>query len=407
MSVPLYLEARLVIVRQPDNDGQDGGGAPAGSPEQDVLREGLDYQPPIYLRMIRVGLLAVTLLLVFLVLFSVYWFVVAANLKGGLKTWVGDQMGAGIRAQYEGVEISGYPFFFRVILTKPQVSLSFVPASSDGEEWRWQASRIIAVMKPWDLNTVKLDLSGSHDVEITRGAVRDIYRAAARQSVIAVIIGNDGLPNISTVTVGDLEVWDKQRNEQVSARHVRLQGSRLFPQELTNETPTFDVSAAIQGFYLPKRFSLPLGHKIERFRIKLQVLGQLKRPIDRETLTAWRDDGGTIEISALEARYGSLQMVASGTMALDHQLQPLAAMSVKLQGYVTALDQLRAARVIGAREVAIAKLVLGALSRRELDGGPAAVRLPFNIRNGFLTAQGIKLFAIPPVVWPGKAAKVQ
>ena len=168
-----------------------------------------------------------------------------------------------------------------------------------------------------------------------------------------------------------------------------------------------DVSAAIQGFYLPKRFSLPLGHKIERFRIKLQVLGQLKRPIDRETLTAWRDDGGTIEISALEARYGSLQMVASGTMALDHQLQPLAAMSVKLQGYVTALDQLRAARVIGAREVAIAKLVLGALSRRELDGGPAAVRLPFNTRNGFLTAQGIKLFAIPPVVWPGKAAKVQ
>ncbi len=401
------MKARLVMARQPDTDGWDGGGAPAGSPEQYVLREVLDYQPPIYLRIIRIGLLAVASLIVCLVLFSVYWVVVAANLKGGLKSWVDDQMGVGIRAHYEGVEISGYPFVFRVILTKPQVSLSFIPASSGGEEWRWQASRLIAEMKPWDLNTVKLDVSGSHDVEITRGAVRDIYRAAARQAVIAVIIGDDGLPNISTVTMSGLEVWDKQRNDQVSARHVRLQGGRLFPQDLTNETPTFDVSATIQDFYLPRRLNLPLGHKIEYFRIKLQVLGQLKRPIDQETLAAWRDDGGVIEISALEARYGSLQMVASGTMALDYQLQPLAAMSVKLHGYVPALDQLRAARVIGLREVTIAKLVLGALSRRESDGGPATVRLPFNIRDGVLTAQGLKLLAIPPVIWPGKAAKVQ
>ena len=395
------------MARRPDIDGRDGGGADAGSFEQDVVREVLDYQPSTYPRVISIGLFAVAVLIGSVVVFSVYWIVVASKLKGDLQYWVDNQMGAGIRANYEGVEISGYPFLFQGILTKPQVSLSFTPASSHGKEWRWQASRIIAEIKPWNLNELKLDVSGSHDVEIIRGAARKIYRAAARQFVIAVIIDDNGLPNISSMTVGGLEVWNKHRTEWVNARHVRLQAGRLFLSELTNETPTFDISATIKSFQLPHGFSLPLGHKIESFRIKLRLLGELKRPVNRETLEAWRDDGGIIEISAAEAHYGSLHMVASGTMTLDHQLQPLAAMSVKLQGFVPALDQLRAARVIGAREAAIAKMVLRALSRREFNGGTAAVRLPFNIRDGVLTAQGVKLFAIPPVVWPGKAAKVQ
>ena len=114
-----------------------------------------------------------------------------------------------------------------------------------------------------------------------------------------------------------------------------------------------------------------------------------------------------MEISALEARYGSMQMVASGTMALDRELQPLAAMSVNLQGYIPALDQLRSVGVIGPGEAAIAKLVLGTLSRREVDGGQAAVRLPLNIRDRVLKAGGIKLFSIPRLAWPGKATKVK
>ena len=83
-------------------------------------------------------------------------------------------------------------------------------------------------------------------------------------------------------------------------------------------------------------------------------------------------------------------MAASGTLALDRQLQPLAAMSVKIQGYVPALDQLRATGVVGPRELTIAKLVLGALSRQELEGGPATVRLPVNIQDGFLTLSELK-----------------
>ena len=254
---------------------------------------------------------------------------------------------------------------------------------------------------------MKLDVSGSNHIEFKRGTVRNVYRAATGQFVISVIIGDDGLPNISSVTVGDLEARDKRGNDMLSARHIHFRADRLFPSELANETPTFDFSADIQDLFLPKGLSLPLGRKIESFHVEFQLLGPLKRPVNRETLEAWRDEGGIIEISALEARYGSMQMVASGTMALDRELQPLAAMSVNLQGYIPALDQLKSVGVIGPGEAAIAKLVLGTLSRREVDGGQAAVRLPLNIRDRVLKAGGIKLFSIPRLAWPGKATKVK
>ena len=175
------------MARPPDIDGRDGGGAAEGLTEQNLLVEVPHYRPPIYLLLIRFVLVAIAVLAVSVVFFSVYWFVVAGNLKGGLKSWAADQLVPGIRLHYEGVEISGYPFVFRTILTKPQLSLSAIPASSDMREWRWQSSQIIAEMRPWNLSSMKLDVSGSNDVEFKRGNVRDVYRAATRQFIISVI----------------------------------------------------------------------------------------------------------------------------------------------------------------------------------------------------------------------------
>ena len=357
--------------------------------------------------MIRTGLLTVAALIVLLSLYSVFWFVVADNIKSGIKTLANEWSGAGIRLQYEHVEINGYPLVFRTRITRPQISGSSDAEESNMRDWSWYSSRISAESRPWIPNEFKVNVSGSHKIELVRGTVTESSEVNARQSVIQVVLGNDGIPNIRSVTMGGLEVRDKRHDGRVNARHVRLQDSRLSLQELPNETPTFSVTAAIRALELPQSFSLPLGNKLERFSINFQVMGHLKRPINRDSLIAWRDNGGIIEVSDLEAGYGPLQLSASGTFALDHQLQPLAAMAAKLQGYVPALDQLRSARVIGPEQAALAKLFLGALARRDSSGGIATLRIPLNIRNGILTAQQVRLLSIPPLVWPGKPTKVK
>ncbi len=392
------------MARRPDPQARNGSAEVRRQREQAAAREMLDYKSPIYLTLMRNGLLSVVGIVVLLVLYSVYWFVVATNLKDSIKPWVEERAGTGVQASFERIEISGYPMAFRVILTKPRLAASFFSASSAGEGWRWEASRVIAEMKPWDFNAFRVDLSGSHEVVIEAGLVREHYRGAARDALVDAILSEDGLPQVATITARGLDVRDRRRNERLSVKDVRIHGLRRFPEEVTSKTPTFDLDVAFKNLNLPKRYSLPLGPEVKLFDTRLQVLGEIKEPFDSaalvSSLTAWRDGGGIIEFEALEARYGPLFMQATGTLALDIDLQPLAAMSARFQGFFPAIERLKAARVIRSRDAALAKVVLGVLSRRTPGSDLATVSLPLNIQNGVLTAQQVKLMDISPIVWP-------
>jgi len=388
------------MARRPDPRRRSRSAEIRRQREQDAAREVLDYKPPFYLTLMRNGLLSVVGIAVFLVLYSIYWFVVATNLKDGIKPWVEERAGTGVQASFERIEIGGYPVTFRVILTKPKLAASFFSASADGEGWTWQASRVIAEMTPWDFNTFKVNISGSHDLKIEAGLVRENYRGTARNVVVEATLGDDGLPDVATITGDGLEFRDRRRNEKLSIQDVRIRGLRRFPGEVTSKTPTFDLNVGFKDLKLPKRFGMPLGPEVTFFDTKLQVLGKIAEPIDQVALSTWRDEGGIIEVDELEARYGPLYMFANGTVALDDKLQPLAAISAKFQGFFPAIDRLKEARLIRSRDAALAKVVLGALSRRTPGGGPATVSLPLNIQNGVLTAQQVKLLDIPPIVWP-------
>ena len=171
----LTHKPHIVMARPPDIDGRDGGGAPEGLTEQNLLVEVPHYRPSIYLLLIRFVLVAIAVLAVS----GVFCLLVCrrGQSEGRPQSWAADQLVPGIQLHCEGVEISGYPFVSDY-LTKPQLSLSITPASSDRREWRWQSSQIIAEMRPWDLSNMKLDVSGSNYIEFKRGTVRDVYRAA-------------------------------------------------------------------------------------------------------------------------------------------------------------------------------------------------------------------------------------
>ena len=98
---------------------------------------------------------------------------------------------------------------------------------------------------------MKLDVSGSNHIEFKRGAVRNVYRAATGQFVISVIIGDDGLPYVSSVTVGDLEARDKRGNDMLSAGHIHLELTVYFLGTDQRDTH-FDFSADIQDLFLPQ-----------------------------------------------------------------------------------------------------------------------------------------------------------
>ena len=122
-------------------------------------------------------------------------------------------------------------------------------------------------------------------------------------------------------------------------------------------------------------------------------------PDTTHALKRWRDDGGIIEFESLSGRYGPLQFEANGTLALDENLQILAAVSSKIVGLVLAIERLKNSQVIQPFEAAMARMVLNSLGRPTPNNGSTKLNLPMNIQNGNLTLHHINLLKIPQIEW--------
>jgi hypothetical protein len=149
---------------------------------------------------------------------------------------------------------------------------------------------------------------------------------------------------------------------------------------------------------LPEQFR---SQKIDLARLKGEVMGPFETSFSRAAATAWRDTGGTVEITALELRWGPLNVVAIGTMALDENLQPLAALTATITGFNETIDALTAAGTIPQNEADSAKALLNLLAKPpRLLGGPPEIAVPLTIQNQRLSLGPVALMMLPPIEWP-------
>lgn len=366
----------------------------------DAAREVLDYRPPVYLSVIRRGLLAIAVLALISVAYTAYWFFVATKLKDGVEIWLAEQTGPAVQASFQRMEISGYPLSFRVIMLAPSLAATSLSASRSGDGWRWQGERAVAEMKPWNFNRFQVDLSGNHKVAVNTADRRVQYAGNAERVLIDTQLYTDGQPEFMTLDVGRLSIKGQRRGETVAAGQLEILARRLMPDPITNKTPTFSLKLKAENLTLPSFLGWPLGHDIAKLDSTIRLLGEIDDPRSLKNITKWRDDGGIIEIDSVDLKYGPLSMRANGTLALDNNFQPLGALSANFQGFFSTINRLRDARIIRSRDAAMAKVVLGVLSKRSPGGGPATLSLPLSIRDGKLTAQQMNLMTVPPIKWP-------
>ena len=66
----------------------------------------------------------------------------------------------------------------------------------------------------------------------------------------------------------------------------------------------------------------PLGDGIDELDFAATVKGAIPSGKVADALAAWRDAGGRIELDHLRLKWGALNATATGTIALDQELQP-------------------------------------------------------------------------------------
>ena len=333
------------------------------------------------------------------VLYSIYWYAFAQNLKDSITVFLIGQVPEGFNVSFEEIEVVGYPATFRVIVSKPSLVVKLVSQSNLDFGWQWKGTRATAQVKPWDFNNMRVNLSGDHQFIIDTSKERREYIGSAASLIVDLQLYEDGLPAFAKLMGTGLKFTYGYSKNSISTPKIRLIAERLFSDNFSSKIPTLNIQFDLEELNFDGTEALPFGDVIKRLSTSIKVFGKIRSPFDILSLEKWSDDGGIIEFDSIEGNYGPIEFNANGTLTLDDKLQILAAFSAKVKGVIVAIDRLTQAQIIQPSDAAMAKIFLSIFSKNSSDNGSLFVTLPLNIQNGQLSIHHIKLLNVPKIEW--------
>ncbi len=347
----------------------------------------------------RIVMVPILCLGMLVVLYSIYWYAFAENLKENITSFLLDQVREGFDVSFEQIEVVGYPATFRIIMSSPRLAAKSVSQSHLDVSWRWKGSRAIAEVKPWSFNKVSVNLSGDHKILIDTLKEQHEYTGSVAGLIVDLELHEDGMPASARLIGTGLQFTYGHTKNNISTKKVRLMAERLFSDNFSSKIPNLNIQFDLEELSFDGTEALPFGDVIKRLSTRIKVFGKIRSFFDILSLKKWSNDGGIIEFESIEGSYGPIEFNANGTLTLDDKLQILAAFSAKVGGVIVAIDRLTQAQIIQPSDAAMAKIFLSIFPKNLLDNGSPFVILPLNIQNGQLSIHHVKLLNIPKIEW--------
>jgi len=366
---------------------------PSRQPGPKQPHAAMTHEPPASLRALRRGMTVFLIAAGLSILYVVAWFALASAFRDNAESWITARRAEGYVIGFSGFRLGGFPLALRLDLDRPEIAPPGAPGA-----WAWKGGKLIVKQWPWAPGRIVLRALGPHRLVAEFPQGRTELKGRARK--IEVQLALDGAwPARAGLDITGLDMAGNGGARLALDRgSVRFQ--RLGDADADYRTPTMDLTITADSAILPPGFPLPLGRLVERLRLKGVVLGRVPEGRPGEALAGWRDQGGAVDLRELDVAYGPLALSASGTLALDADMQPIGALTAKVRGFFQTVDRLRQAGLIEARSAVTAKLVLGVLVKKPSGGGVPSLNLALTVQNRKLYAGPVPLAQIPEIRWP-------
>ncbi len=353
-----------------------------------------DYRPPAYLTALKWAGIAIAILAVIVAAYVGFWFYSASQLRDTALAWIGTRQAEGLEVKYGRLDIGGFPFALRLRVEAPALS-----APTAEKPWGWEGQAVRAEMRPWSPHRVSVTAPGEHAVMVTDGGQPRVYRGQAGRASGRFRFDGDGL-RTADIELTEITLTEAGSKQRWTLDRAMLDGELLAPEDATHRTPVLDLRLSVSGLTVPGALPMPLGNTLKNLEFAATLLGPIHQGPLSESLARWRDDGGTVDVRRLSADYGPLTLNADGTLALDGELQPVGALTARVEGFFETVDALRSRGVIRAGDAVTAKMILGVLVKRS-SNGRTGLTIPMSIQDRYLFAGPVPLIAFPEVAWDG------
>ncbi len=267
------------------------------------------------------------LVLVAAVLFTGYWFVVAAVHKIGLQKWFEARRGEGWVAEYGDISVSGFPLRFETEITGIELAdtRSGLAWSAPWFRFTSQSWRPAHVRAYWP----RRQLFATPEGKLTIGS-----------DTMEGLLGFDAAPSLplrrAAVDLGNLSI------ASTAGWKADMKGAKLFVERTPDETPTYilnldaqSLSPALEIFRVSDPANL-LPDAFESFTLKSRLA--FDAPWDRYAIERRRPQPRAIRLEILKAKWGILDIWAAGRIRVDEEGWPTGELSLKVKNWRELLD---------------------------------------------------------------------
>lgn len=288
---------------------------------------------------------------------------------------------------YRDVEVTGFPFRLQVNMSMPRIVLR-----GEAVQIRWTAERIKAVGHPWQPRHILLDLTGQHEFKVN---------LAGRSHQITLENGT-AMASLETATSGRLQRLSldlgKVQLRFKGAPGIRVGRAQFHARPAPGKSESMDLALHADALEVDEG-ALPasligMPRTAELIDLQATVTGLPKGEFMAGQLQQWRDGGGTLEINALNAQWGDIEISASGSLALDGQMRPIGALTARIKGHEELLDMFVVTGMMKKNAVATARAVLGLLAA----AGGGVLSVPVRLQDGLLYLGPAAVARLVPVI---------
>ena len=343
-------------------------------------------------RSTRLGLLILAALLAVGGGYTAYWFLVAHRIEAGIADWALSQRAEKIDLSWQKMRVSGYPVAFRVDLGSAALRDGAITPSPE-----LHIPALSGTVRPWNFADWRLAAPGGFTADFS----------AAGGSTPAKLIAQTADGVVSIKPEGGWTLWLSLGATNVETGAPVLVGSahttltvppRPSPGPSHGHAdPVMALAVEASQIKLPSAIA-PFGDTIDELDFAATEKGTIQSGKLADAVAAWRDAGGTIELDNLRLKWGALDATATGTIALDQELQPTGGFSGAIQGYDQILTALVETGQMRATDAGLARIALTFLAKTGVDGKPE-IKTAFTIQNGQMFLGPVKLGRAPRITW--------
>ncbi|CAH2600569.1 conserved protein of unknown function [Rhodovastum atsumiense] len=313
------------------------------------------------------------------------WLVAVIRLEAEFVAWQTQCRDAGWTVTSDLPSWGGWPF--EAALDVPRLSLGGGAAQIPGG-FTWQGTGVRLAVTPMQPRVLQIRLGGPQRLRVA--ALPEVVIQADRLTFM-LKLDRSGPAELAASGL-------RLRTDAGETMVGTLTGQGMAQRATGPDEAALAVSLAAEAVSLPGNWGL--GSRIATVSADATLTGPL-RPASTAAAyaAAWRDGGGTLQVSRFALGWGPLGLSAGATFRLDAQLQPAGSGTARIVGYGETLDALAAARVVAPRAATAAKAVLGLLATAPEGGGAPRIDVPFELQDRLFSVARFPLARVVEWVW--------